>query len=148
VNDTTQVSLEFNPTKEQNFSFIYSGFGRVLAIDREGEIWVFYDKDFWFISNNGEDLDENPQVRTTLMKQRLSRAIELTLQLHIRDRKYKDESPNEDPSHVMLIVRRQRVVTETRTEESFECIPQRNWDASAWATKVTFNLNQMYYKEN
>lgn len=82
------------------------------------------------------------------MKQRLSRANELTLQLHIRDRKYKDESPNEDPSHVMLIVRRQRVVTETRTEESFECIPQRNWDASAWATKVTFNLNQMYYKEN
>lgn len=82
------------------------------------------------------------------MKQRLSRAIELTLQLHIRDRKYKDESPNEDPSHVMLIVRRQRVVTETRTEESFECIPQRKWDASAWANKVTFNLNQMYYKEN
>ena len=85
MNDTTQVSLEFNPTKEQNFSFIYSGFGRVLAIDKEGEIWVFYDKDFWFISNNGEDFDENPQVRTTLMKQRLSRAIELTLRLHIRD---------------------------------------------------------------
>lgn len=52
MDSTTQLSLEFNPTKEQNFSFIYSGFGKVLAIDKEGEIWVFYDNDAWFSSNN------------------------------------------------------------------------------------------------
>lgn len=82
------------------------------------------------------------------MKLRLSKAVDLSLKLHIHDKNYEDESPLEDPSYVMLVVRRHRQVTENKTEESFECIPNRLWEASAWATKVTFNLNQIYYKEN
>jgi hypothetical protein len=106
LENTSEVSLEFSPTKEQNYLSICSAFGRVLAIDTEGEIWCFYDKSFWFSSNDGQDLDENPLVKTTLMKQRLSKAVELSLQLHVRDFKNANDCPREDPSHIMLIARR------------------------------------------
>lgn len=56
------------------------------------------------------------------MKQRMSKAIDLSLKLHFKDRSER-ESPGESPSHVMLIVKRQRTITENKTEESFECIP-------------------------
>jgi hypothetical protein len=58
--DTSLVDLEFALTKEQNFASIYSAYGKVLAIDKEGEIWSFYDKRFWFIPDDGQDLDEEP----------------------------------------------------------------------------------------
>ena len=125
----------------QDFKHIYSAFGRVLAIDDEGEIWSFYDRHQWFVSGIGYDVDQEPQQKTSLMKLRKSKAIDLSLRLHLKDKNFSRESPREAPTHVMLVVKRQRAITDSKTEESFECIPQRNFEATDWATKVTFNYN-------
>jgi hypothetical protein len=46
------VLLEFKSAKHQDFKSIYSLHGRVLAIDKDGEIWAFFDQANWFTTED------------------------------------------------------------------------------------------------
>jgi hypothetical protein len=81
------------------------------------------------------------------MQNRVSKAVDLKLLRAIKIPGEKD-CPKSEDGELYLVVKRQRAFPDNKTEESFEIIPQRDWDVVNWATKVTFDLNQIYYREN